>query len=201
MKKILTLLFVAACANTFAQKTDTLSIEKIMSDTKWIGVMPSHVSWSDDSKKIYFELSPDHQERGEHLSITTTNLIPQKVSVDERRDIPGYGTWNKKHTLKVYAKGGDIFLDDAKTGKIQQLTNTTERKSDPYFSAHEDKIFFTKGDNLYALNLGSTRLDQLTNFVKSASKKGGEDDNDDSEQAKWLKAQQLELFDIIKVKA
>ncbi len=200
MKKLLTLLFVAACANTFAQKPDTLSVEKIMSDTKWIGVMPSHISWSDDSKKVYFELSPDHQERGEHFSITTGNTSPQKVSVDERRDLPGNGAWNKKHTLKVYAKGGDIFLDDAKTGKIQQLTNTTERKSDPYFSAREDKIFFTNGDNLYALDLGSTRLDQLTNFVKSASKKGGEEDNDENEQAKWLKAEQLELFDIIKVK-
>ena len=200
MKKILTLLLVAATANTFAQTSDTLSVEKIMSDTKWIGVMPSHINWSDDSRKVYFELSPDHQERGEHFSITTNNTAPQKVTVDERRDLPGSGTWNKKHTLKVYAKGGDMFLEDIKTGKIQQLTNTTERKSDPYFSAREDKIFFTKGDNLYALDLAGTRLDQLTNFVKSASKKGEEEDNDDNQQAKWLKAEQLELFDIIKVK-
>ena len=139
MKKILTLLLVAATANTFAQTSDTLSVEKIMSDTKWIGVMPSHINWSDDSRKVYFELSPDHQERGEHFSITTNNTAPQKVTVDERRDLPGSGTWNKKHTLKVYAKGGDMFLEDIKTGKIQQLTNTTERKSDPYFSAREDK--------------------------------------------------------------
>ena len=50
------------------------------------------------------------------------------------------------------------------------------------------------------MDLAGTRLDQLTNFVKSASKKGEEEDNDDNQQAKWLKAEQLELFDIIKVK-
>jgi dipeptidyl aminopeptidase/acylaminoacyl peptidase len=200
MKKLLTLLFVASCIHTFAQKPDTLSIEKIMSDTKWIGEMPSRVRWSDDSRKVYFMLSPDHQERGVYYSITTGNTTPQKVSIDERRDEPGYGTWNKKHTLKVYAKNGDIFLEDAKTGKIQRLTNTTERKGDPYFSMKEDKIFFTKGDNLYALKLGGTELDQLTNFVRSASKKEKEDDGDDNVQTKWLKAEQLELFDIIKVK-
>ena len=126
MKKLLTLLLIAASANTFAQKLDSLTIEKIMRDPKWIGVSPSEIRWSDDSKKVYFEWNPAGDYRGDTYSITTNNIIPQKISLEEKRGLPGYfGSWNKKHTLKVYVKSGNLFLEDGKTGKTTQLTNTT----------------------------------------------------------------------------
>ena len=199
MKKFLTLLLIAACTNAFAQRLDTLTIEKIMRDPKWIGVAPSNIRWSDDSKKIYFNWNPESKYRDELYSITTGNIEPEKVSLDEHRDmVPGYGDWNKKHTLKVYAKNGDIFLEDIRSGKNIQLTNTTDLESDPSFNSAEDEVLFTRGNNLYALKLKGGELVQLTNFVKSASKK--DKDDDETDQAKWLKAEQLELFDIIKVK-
>lgn len=198
MKKLFILLLLSACTSSFAQKIDTLSIEKIMSDPKWIGIEPSAIRWSDDSKKLYYKLTPEHSQHGDMFSVTPGNTSPQKVDIDEQRKQPGYGgDWNKKRTLKVYAKNGDIFLEDIKSGKTRQLTNTTDRESGPYFSNDGSEVLFTKGDNLYALKLGGTELVQLTNFVKKSSKKENEDEN---EQAKWLKAQQLELFDIIKVK-
>jgi dipeptidyl aminopeptidase/acylaminoacyl peptidase len=198
MKRTLTLLLLAACTNTFAQKLDTLSIEKIMRDPKWIQIGPSAIHWSNDSKKLYYKLTPEHSQHGDMYSVTPGNTSPQLVGIDDQRELAANGgTWNKKHTLKTYAKNGDIFLEDIKSGKTRQLTSTTEREADPYFNATEDKILFTKGDDLFALKLGGTGLEQLTNFVKKSSKK---EDEDETEQAKWLKAQQLELFDIIKVK-
>jgi len=200
MKKLFTLLLIAVCTNAFAQKLDTLTIEKIMRDPKWMGVAPSNPRWSDDSKKVYFNWNPNNEFKDVLYSITPGNINPQKVGIDEKRDlIPGYGQWNKKHTIKVYAKNGDVFIENIKTGKIIQLTTTTDREENPAFNASEDEVLFTRGNNLYALKLNGGELIQLTNFVKSASKKA-KDDDDDTEQAKWLKAQQLELFDIIKLK-
>jgi len=199
MKKILILLLLAACSNAFAQKLDTLTIEKIMRDPKWIGVAPSAIRWSDDSKKIYFNWDPKSGYRSSLYSITITNTEPQLVSMEEHRDIiPGSGSWNKNHSLKVYEKNGDIFLEDVAKGKSMQLTSTTDRESDPSFNSAENEVLFTRGNNLYALKLKGGELVQLTNFVKSASKKDS-DGSDDDEQAKWLKKQQLELFDIIKI--
>ncbi|RYU87917.1 S9 family peptidase [Mucilaginibacter terrigena] len=198
MKKNLTLLFLCIGFAASAQKLEVLTIEKIMRDPKWIGTSPDNIRWSDDSKKIYFTWNPDKAERDERFYISPNNIKPQKATLAERRDIlPDNGKWNKKRTLKTYEKNGDIYLLDVASGKSIQLTNTTGYENNPTFSGDETSIVFTSENNLYALKLNKGELTQLTNFVKTAnSEKKPAKDN---EQSRWLKKQQLELFDIIKV--
>src|ERR1700761_8487640 len=101
MKKLLTLVLIAAGTHCFAQKLDTLTVEKIMRDPKWIGVSPSGIRWSDDSRHIYFNWNPNNTERDELFSITPNDVKPNKVSVEERKlMVPEYGVINKKRTLK-----------------------------------------------------------------------------------------------------
>ena len=214
MKKLITLILIAACYNSFAQKLENLTVEKIMRDPKWIGTSPSNIYWSDDSKKIYFTWNPDGAEHDELYSITTADIKPEKVSIDERKVLPSAnGSWNKKHTVKLFEKNGDIFLSDIVKGKIIQLTSTTERESSPVFSSDESRVLFIRNDNLYALKLNGGELNQLTNFARSAvplaatgrrGRQGSDNKTSDSSskvQEKWLKDQQLELFDMIKEKA
>jgi len=54
MKKLYALLLIAFSTGTFAQKLETLTVEKIMRDPKWMGVSPSNIHWSVDSKKVSF---------------------------------------------------------------------------------------------------------------------------------------------------
>jgi dipeptidyl aminopeptidase/acylaminoacyl peptidase len=197
MKKIITLLLLANTTAAFAQKLDTLTVEKIMRDPKWIGVSPSDIHWSDDSKKILFKWNIDKTGPDELFAITPANTAPQKVSIAERRSLPAEnGSWNKKRTQKVFEKNGDLFLEDLKSGKTVQLTRTTQHESSPAFNGNQSRIIFSQGGNLFAMNINGGGLEQLTNFVKSKSKKANEEPN---EEEKWLKKQQLELFDIIKV--
>ena len=215
MKRIFTILLLSGCSGVFAQSLAPLSIEKIMRDPRWIGVAPSNIRWSDDSKKIYFNWNPENAERDQLFAITPTDIKPAKVSLDERKAmVPEYGDWNKKHTLKVFEKNGDVFLSDLVNGKITQLTNTAEREGSPAFSGDETKIIFTRGENLFSFKIASGELVQLTNFTHSAAatpapaasgrRGGGRRTATDvvagNDQERWLKAQQLELFDIIKVK-
>ena len=217
MKKLFTLLLLAAATGASAQKLDTLTIEKIMRDPKWIGVPPSNVHWGDDSKKIYFNWNPQNADRDELFSITPTDLKPVKVTIEgQKLIVPQYGQWNKKRTLKVYEKNGDIYLFDLKTGSEQQLTSTTDRESNPSFSSDEGKVLFMRGENLYSLKLNGGQLVQLTNFVhatataampQAAGRRGrqgaagkGDQSTSGNDQECWLKREQLELFDIIKVK-
>jgi len=209
MKKLFTLLLLAASIAASAQKLDTLTIEKIMRDPKWIGVSPSAIHWADDSKKIYFNWNPNNSERDELFSIMPSAVKPIKVGIDEKRAMASeYGVWNKKRTLKLFEKNGDIFLEEPQSGKVSQLTNTTEREYDPSFNGDESKALFMNGDNLYSFKLNSGELVQLTNFTHSAAQapaggkrgsKGNKTQAAGSEQEAWLKNQQLELFDIIKV--
>jgi dipeptidyl aminopeptidase/acylaminoacyl peptidase len=211
MKKLFTPLLLLVFTGASAQKLEVLTVEKIMRDPKWMGVSPSNIHWSDDGKKIYFNWNPDKAERDELYNITTGNIKPQKVSIADRKElVPDNGKWNKKHTLKTFEKNGDIYLLELKSGKIVQLTNTTDRETNPTFSGDESSIVFTNDNDLFALKLGKGELVQLTNFVRTAAIPGapaaggrrssatgsGQAGN---EQDSWLKKQQMELFDIIKV--
>ncbi len=178
-----------------------------MRDPKWIGTSPSGVHWSDDSKKLYFDWNPKGTDRDSLYSITTNNTNPAAVSLDERKAmVPEGGEWNKKYTIKLFEKYGDIFVSDILKGKITRLTNTTDRESNPRFSGDENSVVFVRNENLYALRLSNGELIQLTNFVHSgataapAGRRGRQTNgiSTGNQQEKWLKAQQLELFDIVK---
>jgi len=235
MKRTCTFFLLACCISTFAQTLGPLTIEKIMRDPKWMGVSPSNVYWSDDSKKLYFDWNPDKADHDALYAITPANLKPEKVSVDERKNMrPTNGVWNAKHTNKVYEKNGDLFLLDAKTGVSTQLTKTADRESNPWFSGDDSRIVFTKTENLYAITLNGGELTQLTNFTHNAAatapvtttgfavrrgsgtgggtgggrgnaqgsgiNRGGAtaEQNAGNKQDAWLKAQQQELFDVMK---
>ncbi|QXV66167.1 S9 family peptidase [Mucilaginibacter sp. 21P] len=198
MKQIFTLLLVLTASGTMAQNLAPLTVEKIMRDPKWMGISPSDIHWSADSKKIYFDWNPDKADRDQTYAVTPNDLKPQKVSLTERRDMPADGKWNRSRTMEVFEKGGDLYLYQLSGGKITQLTNTTERESAPTFNTDETAVIFTRENNLYYLKLAKGELIQLTNFVKNASDKKPAKDN---EQIAWLKKQQLELFDVIKKEA
>ena len=216
MKKLFTLILISAYANAFAQKLETLTVEKIMRDPKWIGTSPSNIRWGDDSKKVYFNWNPEKTDLNELYSITPNDSKPQKVTLDERKALSSAnGSWNKKHTIKLFEKNGDIFLSDIVKRKVIQLTSTVDRESNPVFNGDENRVLFIRNDNLYAIQLNSGELMQLTNFVRSgtqtqaaSSGRRGRQNNDAKTsdgsaahaQEKWLKDQQLELFDIIKEK-
>jgi len=231
MKKTFTLLLFLYAGCAFAQKLEKLTVEKIMRDPQWMGTSPTNISWSEDSKKIYFTWNPENKGRDAQYEITPTNLKPEKVSVEEKQAmLPGNGTWNKKHTIKIYEKNGDIYFYDAKTGASTQLTSTTERESSPAFNGDETKVLFIRSENLYAIKLNGGELTQLTNFTRTAAapasavlpaglgaggagRRGGATGAapvtggrgaaaaNANPQDAYLKAEQLELFDIIKKKA
>jgi dipeptidyl aminopeptidase/acylaminoacyl peptidase len=228
MKRTFTLLLLLSSLSatcTFAQKLENLTVEKVMRDPQWIGISPSNISWSEDSQKIYFTWNQENTGRDALYQVTPTNLKPQKVTVDERKGIlPNNGTWNKTHTLKLYEKNGDIYLYNLKTGISMALTSTTDRESNPTFNGDETKVLYIRAENLYAVKLIGGETIQLTNFAGGAApaanaapaglgaggRRGagapvtggrGNADLSGTPQERYLKAEQLELFDIIKKKA
>jgi len=105
MKKIFTLLLLVSCSYCFAQKLDKLTVDKIMRDPVWMGIAPSNISWSNDSKKVYFDWNPEAAEHDSRYVITPLDPKPIKVSLEERKSIlPTNGPWNKARTLKLYEK-------------------------------------------------------------------------------------------------
>jgi dipeptidyl aminopeptidase/acylaminoacyl peptidase len=193
MKKIILLLFIGFTSQ--AQQLAPLTVEKIMRDPKWIGVAPTNVYWSDDSKQLYFNWNPEKNAGDSLYTISLINKTPQKVSPSVRRSLPSAGgNYNNANTKKVYEKNGDIFLLDIPTGKVSQITFTTEREFNPTFSSDERKVLFSTASNLYSWEISTGMFSQLTDFRKGIKKP----DAKLSDQEKWLKADQLAYFQVLR---
>ncbi|MDZ7648236.1 MAG: hypothetical protein U5K54_14240 [Cytophagales bacterium] len=193
MKKFLFLLFIGPMA--FAQTLAPLTVEKIMRDPKWIGVAPSNLTWSEDSKQIYFQWNPENNPGDSLYVVSLTNRTPQKVTASIRRSLPNAsGVYNKAFTRKLFEKNGDLFLLDLVSNKTTQITNTLDRESSAAFSFDESKVLFTANGNLYSWQIQTGTFAQLTDFRKGSKKPEAKL----TEQEKWLKKDQLAYFEILK---
>lgn len=196
MKKYLLFLLLCSGEYAFAQQIAPLSVDKIMRDPKWMGVAPSNYRWTADSKTLYFNWNPENKAKEELFKVSASSTKPTKaVDKEDEKLLSLNYVYNKGNTMGLAEKSGDIYLQNFKTNKETRLTNTLERESNPVFLTNGN-IVFQKEDNLYEINFQSAETRQLTNFVKG--KKASKAEGKISEQDKWLKAEQTDLFDIIK---
>lgn len=197
------------------QKLDKLTVEKIMRDPKWMGTSPSNVEWSDDGKYLYFNWNPDKAPADSVYFISLNDHRPVKASVEQKRhEVTSDNIrWNVALTAFVYEKDGDIFLKDARSGQTRHIVQTTEREMNPQFSFNDTKIVFTSNQNLFAWDIATGEIMQLTNLQsmattnqssqgspQSRSLKGNRNSDivSDSLQEEWLKNDQLQYLQVVK---
>jgi dipeptidyl aminopeptidase/acylaminoacyl peptidase len=171
-----------------------LTVEKIMRDPKWIGTSPNTISWSPESKTLFFNWNPENYVSDSLYSITIQNLTPKKISYTERKNLPSQIIrYNKTYTKGTYEKNGDIYLYDINSKVIRQITNTVEREIAPYFSGDDNKIIFSARQNAYSWDIMSGQVSQLTDF-----RSGKKSTTTMTDQERWLKKDQLAYFEVLK---
>jgi hypothetical protein len=123
-------------------------------------------------------------------------LSPYKVSIDELKTMPSKnGVLSADGSRKLYDKNGDIFIHHIRTGKIDQITNTIKRESNPVFTNNENHIVYRIENNLFSLSLKNGKINQITNFVDKAS---GKKDKKSTEQKEWIRNDEMTLFDVLR---
>lgn len=163
---------LAAPAAVAAQSTRfELTVANIMRGPEHTGREPTGVQWTPDSRYIYFQWLPPgsdwratlrpyrvRAERGaspeavtaEHADSMAPALADGALSPDRRR--------------KVVAVRGDLWLVELPSGAQRQLTATTEAESTPVFDGDGRRIFYRRGMNLFALELATGAVRQLTDL-------------------------------------
>ena len=206
---VISLSVFISCIVFAQQKLDQLTVEKIMRDPKWIGTSPSNISWSNDGTTLFFNWNPDRNPADSLYYITQTNKVPAKASISQKQllDVENNYNYNQLRTAYVYAKGGDIFYTDIKTGKTKRITQTTDTETNPQFSFNETKIVYNRSQNLYAWDIASGETMQLTNVRLSdaGGSGGGFGRTSDATiragsnpQEQWLKNDQLQYFQVLR---
>ncbi|MBS1655775.1 MAG: DPP IV N-terminal domain-containing protein, partial [Bacteroidetes bacterium] len=214
MQRILTAFLIIACLHTSAQQLGKLTVDKIMRDPKWIGTSPSNTFWSYDGSKLYFNWNPDQEPDDSLYYITLTNHTPVKATVAEKQSILSADDvkYNQAHTAFVYSLNGDIYYTLIKGNKTKRITQTAESESNPVFSFNDTKIVYSSEENLYAWDINTGEIQQLTNlksggettpptamqgrrrnFNNEPVKKG-------DEQEEWLKKDQLQYFEVLRTR-
>lgn len=184
----------------YAQQAAPLTVEKIMRDPKWIGTSPDNLFWSTDGQTVYFNWNPEKSPADSLYAITLKKHTPVKTLPAERLHIQAKrsGHYNLARTQLVYTYQGDVFLLDLASGKETRITRTAEIESGAAFAFLDTRILFQRNRNLFTWELKTGLIEQLTDFV-SGSKPADRPERS-TPQEKFLKAQQLELMDVLKDK-
>src|ERR1019366_3212805 len=138
-----------------------------------VGFEPAARRWSHDGAHVYFQWKQYTDKDAAPMDTYTTNRDGsglRKLSDEEIKQLPPVGgdtTHDKR--LTVYSSSGDLFLIDNTTGKIQQLTKTTDTEANPRFLPDGKRIAFTRGGNLYVMSLDSGVLLQMTDIRTAAA--------------------------------
>ena len=198
MFKVTALLFLFIPTICFCQpRLDTLSVEKIMRDPKWMGTSPSNPYWSADGTKLYFAWNPEKAPSDSLYFITLEDKIPQKASVEEKQTLLSINSihYNLNRTAFTYEKDGDIFYKEFKSGKTQQITHTVDAETNPEFSFSGKEIVFIQNQDLYAWNIKTGETRQLTNFTT-----GDEQTKNEklSHEDQWLKNEQVQYMQVLR---
>ena len=176
-------------------KIDSLTVDLIMRDPKWIGTSPSNPYWS-HSGYLFFNWNPDIKTSDSIYFISPTNLTPQKASHSMQQknvseDALIYNTYRSAYT---YALDGDIYFGDVKTKKEKSVTQTIDVENNPVFIMNNSMIAFVRNQNVYAWDIVSGTTIQLTNFQKGTAPPK----EILNAQEKYLKEDQLKTFDVLR---
>lgn len=204
-RAILVLLIGAITAPIYAQQSQLkdLTVDKIMRDqAQWMGTAPSNISWSRDSKNIFFNWNPEKEANTSTYKIGINGGEAEK-SEDRLEGFPRSYNYNKDKSKIVFARGGDIYIMDVKTKKETRLTSTEVRESNPSFHAKEYIITFTLDNNLFFIDTESGFTKQLTNFeiadnTPSTRNSNSNTNRGNRDQDQWLRSDQLTTSRILR---
>lgn len=218
--------FIAAFCCLFActLAAQQLTVEKIMRDPKWIGTSPSNISWSPDSRSVYFNWNPTGAVSDSTWYYNLSSGEPQKAGYfdAQRMNAMSNAVYNSNYSQFVYTYRGDLYLTDTKSGKTVRITQTEESESQPRFIMKDEWVCYNRNQNLYAWNIRTGVTQQLTNITRGAETAtpaapafgggrggqgggfGGQRGNAGggtaagNPQEEWLKQEQLKLMDVIR---
>src|SRR5262249_44495811 len=148
--------------------------------------------WTPDSKYLFFRWNPDKAPSDSLYYITREDPTPHKApySLLESTVAENRVRYNSTHTAYTFARDGDIFWADARTGKEKRITQTMEAETNPAFSFHDTRIVYLRNFNLYAWDIATGLTEQLTNFQRTAPPKK----ETPNAQEKWLDRDQLQYI-------
>ncbi len=143
----LTLLLLAATAH--AQPAAPLTIEQVMADPDWIGPSVDQAWWQWDGKQVQYLLKRDGSPVRDTYRQGIDGAAADRVADTARAGLDAADpSYDASRQRMLFARNGDIFLRDLRSGALTQLTRSNEVESRPQFASDGGAIW-RAGNNWY----------------------------------------------------
>lgn len=144
----LSLLLLATSANAQTAPAP-LTIEQVMADPDWIGPGVDNAWWQWDGQQVQYQLKRNGSPVRDTFRQAIDGSAAQRVGDTERAGLdaanPAYDTRRQR---MVFARNGDIFLRDLRSGALTQLTRSNDTESRPQF-ASDGGVIWRAGNDWY----------------------------------------------------
>ena len=178
MRLLLSTIVLLAASTLDAQQPFDLSVRNIMRGPELYGREPSQVRFTADGQWIYFRwLAPGatwNEDLKPYRVAARAGSTPELVTeahMDSVMPVLAGGRRARDGRREIVATSGDLFLRSrsvpargASTVTVRRLTQTNALESDAKFSLDEREVLFIRESNLYAMELASGLVRQLTDI-------------------------------------
>ena len=164
--------FLAAVISLPAQEKKRLTFEQIFknAEPRLIKSLPNIIGWSDDNH--YLEMKKKEGDKTAKVYAIDVVSGEEKVYrdleqyaavVDSGITVATPSSFNEAHTRLIYIKQNDLYFLDAPTRRFKRLTQTAAEEKNPALSPDGNFVAFTRGNNLFAIDVNAGREIQYTN--------------------------------------
>nr|MBP6750648.1 S9 family peptidase [Xanthomonadaceae bacterium] len=127
-----------ACAGPVVAQDATakpLDLATIMADPDWIGNSVEQAWWSWDSRDVLYLRKRDGATIRDLWRVPATGGDPRKVEDAARAGLDAARpAFDATRTRMAFARNGDIFVRDLRSGALTQLTRTEAQDARPQWS-------------------------------------------------------------------
>ncbi|PKG55616.1 MULTISPECIES: prolyl oligopeptidase family serine peptidase [unclassified Shewanella] len=157
------------------QVDQALTLNQIMANPDWMGLLAKGAYWSDDSQSIYFSRqahgnpTKNYYQQDSKGSAANELALNQLHAADQE-----YGVLDNDKTRKAYLYQGNLFVKDLGSKVITQLTRQNTNVDGVRFLNNGD-IAYWQGDNIFKIHRDSGLSEQIANIKMASAPKGVQD--------------------------
>ena len=181
---------VAVNAAGIAQASEPLTLDTVMADPDWIGNAVEQAWWSLDGKTALYQRKREGAAIRDLWQVPVAGGAPVKVGDAARAGLDAARpVYDATRTRAAFARNGDIFVRDLRSGALTQLTRTEAQESRPQWS-RDGALVWRAGNDWYRWT--------ATLGVVQASNLQAADDPAKAPPADDLRDRQLRLIETLK---
>ncbi|MGX9460758.1 prolyl oligopeptidase family serine peptidase [Shewanella sp. A14] len=138
-----------------------LTLNQVMANPDWMGILAQGAYWSDDSQSVYFSRQAHQATQRDYyqhiLGQSEANKLElNQLHLADQRN----GVINQAKTQKAYIYQGNVFVKDLTSGEIKQITRQNDAIAGVSFLTNGDLAFW-QGNNIFRLHQSSGLLEQI----------------------------------------